>query len=69
MNGELKRLRDIERWIGWIRAVAVPFAAFQVAIGSGYPPGYRVWAWITTMIFAAGAAVLFLLSRREWPRE
>ena len=68
MNGELKRLRDVERWIGWIRAVAVPFAAFQVAIGSGYPPGYRVWAWITTMIFAAGAAVLFVLSRREWPR-
>src|SRR5215208_4558929 len=68
MNGELKRLRDVERWIGWIRAVGVPFAAFQVAIGSGYPPGYRVWAWVTTVIFAAGAAVLFLLSRREWPR-
>ena len=45
MNGELKRLRDVERWIGWIRAVAVPFAAFQVAIGSGYParlPGLGV---------------------------
>ena len=64
MNGELKRLRDVERWIGWIRAAGVPFAAFQVAIGSGYPTGYEVWAWITTTIFAAGAAVLFLLSRR-----
>ena len=69
MNGELKRLRDVERWIGWIRLAGVPFAAFQVAIGSGYPSGYRLWAWVTTAIFAAGASVLFLLSRREWERS
>ncbi|MDP9232546.1 MAG: HAMP domain-containing histidine kinase [Actinomycetota bacterium] len=68
MNGELKRLRDVERWIGWIRLAGVPFAVFQVAIGSGYPSGYRVWAWVTTAIFALGAAVLFLLSHREWQR-
>ena len=68
MNGELKRLRDVERWIGWIRLAGVPFAVFQVAIGTGYPSGYRLWAWVATAIFTAGAAVLFLLSRRDWQR-
>jgi hypothetical protein len=69
MNGELKRLRDVERWIGWIRLGGVPFAIFQVAIGSSYPSGYRLWAWVTTALFAVGALALFWLSRREWPRS
>ena len=68
MNGELKRLRDVERWIGGIRLAAVPFAIFQVAIASGYPSGYRVWAWVTTGVFTVGALALFWLSRRDWPR-
>jgi signal transduction histidine kinase len=68
VNGELKRLQDVERWIGWIRLGAVPFAIFQVAIGSGYPPNHRLWAALTTAFFAVGAAVLFWLSRREWER-
>ena len=68
MNGELKRLRAVERWIGGIRLVAVPFAVFQVAITSGYPSGYEVWAWVTTGLFAVGALVLFRLGRRDWPR-
>src|SRR5215210_2206934 len=68
MNGELKRLRDVERWVGWIRLVGVPFAIFQVAIGSGYPSAYRLWAWVTTALFAVGALALFWLSRREWQR-
>ena len=68
MNGELKRLRDVERWIGWLRLAGVPFAIFQVAIGSGYPAGYRLWASVTTALFAVGALTLFWLSRREWER-
>jgi len=68
VNGELKRLRDVERWIGGIRLAAVPFAIFQVAIASGYPSGYRVWAWVTTGVFTVGALALFWLSRRDWPR-
>jgi signal transduction histidine kinase len=68
VNGELKRLRDVERWIGLIRLAGVPFAIFQVAIGSGYPSGYRPWAWVTTALFAVGALALFWLSRREWQR-
>jgi len=66
MSGELRRLRAVERWVGWIRLVAVPFAVFQVAI-STYPGGsYELWAWVTTGIFTAGALVLFRLGRRDW---
>jgi hypothetical protein len=68
VNGKLKRHRDVERWIGWIRLGGVPFAIFQVAIGSGYPPNHRFWAWVTTACFAVGAIALFWLSRRDWPR-
>jgi signal transduction histidine kinase len=66
VNGELRRLRDVERWIGWVRLVGVPFAVFQVALGRGYPEGYRFWAWVTTGLFAAGALLLFWLARRDW---
>jgi signal transduction histidine kinase len=53
-----------ERWIAWIRLGAIPFAAFQVAISTGYPDNYRAAAWIVTGVFAAGAVALFLLARR-----
>jgi signal transduction histidine kinase len=68
VNGEIRHLREVERWIGWIRLAGVPFAIFQVAIASGYPPDYEFWAWITTALFAAGAIALFWLSRRDWQR-
>ncbi|HSS80035.1 MAG TPA: histidine kinase dimerization/phospho-acceptor domain-containing protein, partial [Gaiellaceae bacterium] len=68
MNGELRRLRDVERWIGWVRLGAVPFAIFQVAIAADYPDGYELRAWITTGILTVGTLVLFVLSRREWPK-
>jgi signal transduction histidine kinase len=69
VNGELRRLREVERWIGWIRLAAVPFAIFQVAITEDYPAGYLLWAWLTTAIFAFGALAFFQLGRREWPRR
>jgi signal transduction histidine kinase len=68
VNAQLTRRRAIERWIGWIRLGGVPFAIFQVSIGSGYPAGYQRWAWVTTALFAAGALLLFWLSRQEWQR-
>jgi signal transduction histidine kinase len=68
VNAELKRLRDVERWMGWIRLGAVPFAISQVVIGSGYPSDRRFWAAVTTVCFAAGAIVLFWLGRRDWQR-
>jgi signal transduction histidine kinase len=66
---ELRRLREIERGLAWIRAVAVPFAIFQVAISTGYPDGYEEWAWVTTGLFSIGAAILLVLSRRDWPER
>ena len=48
--------------MGWVRALAVPFAAFQVAIGTGYPPNYQTWALATTGVFALGTAVLLVLA-------
>jgi len=65
LNGELRRLRDVERWVAWVRLAAVPFAVFQVAIGGDYPPHRELWAWVTTAALAAGALVLFALSRRD----
>jgi hypothetical protein len=68
MNGELQRLRDVERWIAWVRLGAVPFAIFQVAIGANYPGNRELWGWLTTGSLAVGALALFALSRREWPK-
>ena len=65
LNGELRRLRDVERWIAWVRLGAVPLAVFQVAIGRHYPAGRELWAWLTTGALAVGAIVIFALSRRE----
>jgi signal transduction histidine kinase len=66
---ELRRLRETERWLAWIRLAGVPFAVFQVAIGSGYPHNYERWGWVATGIFAAGTLILLRLSRRDWTRR
>src|SRR5919199_620767 len=58
-------LRDIERWIAWIRLGAVPFAIFQVALSSGYPAGYEAAAWAATATLAAGGLPILLLPRGE----
>jgi signal transduction histidine kinase len=69
MNAHLKRLRDTERWIAWIRLGAVPFAILQVAIASGYPKGYERAAWLATACFGVGTVVLFRMGRRELNRR
>ncbi len=69
MNAELRRLREVERWVGWVRLAAVPFAVFQVSLTGDYPDHRELWAWVTTGVFTAGALVLFRLSRRDWSRE
>jgi len=68
VSAELGNLRDLERWIGWIRLGAILFAIFQVALSGDYPSGYQAMAWATTAAFAAGSLVLFRLGRREWSR-
>jgi signal transduction histidine kinase len=61
----LPLMRQAERWIAWVRVVAVPLAALQVAITTTYPSGSEGQAWIVTVVFAAGSALLLVLSRRD----
>ncbi|HSS73942.1 MAG TPA: ATP-binding protein [Gaiellaceae bacterium] len=56
-----------ERWLAWVRMGAVPFAAFQAAITTGYPPGHEAWTWVTTGVLAVGAAVIWWLAQRDLP--
>ena len=59
------QLRGLERWIALVRLLVFPFAAVAVAAAS-FPPGvWSMWAWVTTVAFAAGAAGFFLLARSE----
>jgi signal transduction histidine kinase len=66
---DVAHLRDTERWIASVRLGGVVFAVVQVALTTGYPPGYLRDAWIITALFAAGAVVLFALSRLDLPRR
>ena len=59
------RMRETERWLTLIRLLAVPFAVFQVAIATGYPPTYEAWAWVVTGLFAAGTLVILWFTSRE----
>jgi signal transduction histidine kinase len=64
---ELEHLRQVERWIAWVRLIAVPFAFLEVGVlSSGYPDGYETWAWIVTGVLAFGALAFWLLSRRDF---
>jgi signal transduction histidine kinase len=66
MRSRLDYMREVERWIAWVRAAAVVFAIVEVGVFTAYhPPGYEKWAWALTGAFAVGAGVLLLLSRRE----
>jgi signal transduction histidine kinase len=69
MMTDLLHLRQTERWIASVRLGGVVFAVFQVILSTGYPPGYLRNAWIVTAAFAVGAAVIYVLGRRDMPRE
>jgi signal transduction histidine kinase len=64
----LKLLRETERWIAYIRAAAVCFAVVQVIVVDNYPPDYERKAWIVTVVFAIGSALLLARSRIDLPR-
>jgi signal transduction histidine kinase len=66
---DVTHLRQAERWIANVRVGAVVFAVGQVALSTGYPPGYESRAWTTTAVFGIGTAILFWLSRRDLPRN
>jgi signal transduction histidine kinase len=61
--------REIERWIGVVRLLAVPFALGQVATSPDYPAGYAAYAWTTAAVFSAGAIAIFFASRLELDRR
>jgi signal transduction histidine kinase len=54
-----------ERWLAWVRLGAVPFAVVEAVVAAPYPPGKAAWLWTTTLVYAVGAVVLFVLARRE----
>jgi signal transduction histidine kinase len=63
---DLRRLRETERWIAWVRLAAVPFAIVEVGLLSNdYPRNYENWAWLTTGVLALTAAGFHFLSRAE----
>jgi signal transduction histidine kinase len=61
-----QRLRA-ERWLAWVRAGAVPFAAFQAAITHDYPHGRLAWTWATTAALGVGALAFLWLVQQEPP--
>ncbi|MGZ8697298.1 MAG: GAF domain-containing sensor histidine kinase [Gaiellaceae bacterium] len=63
----LARAREIELWIARVRLLAVLFAVLEVGLlTASYPDGYEMAAWIAAAVFAAGALVLFFVSRRSF---
>jgi anti-sigma regulatory factor (Ser/Thr protein kinase) len=63
------QLRFLERWISLLRLVAFPFVLAAVTIAS-YPHGvWETWAWITTIVFAIGSVVFFVVARSDVGRR
>jgi signal transduction histidine kinase len=66
MTNELMRLRDVERWMAWIRIGGVVFALFQLGVlRDEYPGNYELGVWVTTAALAVVAATLWIASRRS----
>jgi signal transduction histidine kinase len=66
MTHTLERLRQTERWIAWVRLIAVPFAVIEVGlVSTGYPPGYEARAWTITAVFGVGGILFWVLARRD----
>jgi signal transduction histidine kinase len=63
---ELQRRWQLERWISWVRLIAVPWAFLEISVFTvSYPSGgYEAAAWATTCALAVGAIGFFWLSRR-----
>jgi signal transduction histidine kinase len=66
VSARLDSRRQAEVWIAWIRLAAVPFALVEVgAISTGFPEGYRTWAWVVTGVLSVGALAFMALARVE----
>ncbi|HEY7694164.1 MAG TPA: ATP-binding protein [Gaiellaceae bacterium] len=62
MNGD--RRAHAERWLAWVRLLAVPFVVFQALVAGPYTTGEGVWLWAATVVFAVGAVVILVLAHR-----
>jgi K+-sensing histidine kinase KdpD len=66
VTNELARLRDVERWMAWVRIGGVVFALFQLGVlRDEYPGNYEVGVWVTTAALAVVACALWFASRRS----
>jgi signal transduction histidine kinase len=62
-----ERLRSQEIWIAWIRLLAVALTIVLVVISAYVQDDVNAaQAWVLTVFFAIGAAVLLFLARRDW---
>ena len=62
-----ERLRSQEIWIAWIRLLAVALTIVLVVISAYVQDDVNATqAWVLTVFFAIGAAVLLFLARRDW---
>jgi signal transduction histidine kinase len=62
-----QRLRSQEIWIAWIRLLAVALTIVLVVISAYVQDDVNAaQAWVVTVFFAIGAAVLLFLARRDW---
>jgi signal transduction histidine kinase len=70
MRRDLELARQLERWAGWIRLAAVPWAVLEVGVlTDDFPSGYEAAAWATTAGLAVGAVALFAVTRRDLKRD
>jgi signal transduction histidine kinase len=62
-----QRLRSQEIWIAWIRLLAVALTIVLVVISAYVQDDVNAaQAWLLTVFFGIGAAVLLVLARRDW---
>jgi signal transduction histidine kinase len=61
---DLAAQRRLERSLALVRLGAVPFVASQVLIG-WIANDFTIWPWLITAVMAAGAVLLYVLSRAE----
>jgi hypothetical protein len=61
------RAVELELWIACVRLLAVAFSIVEVGvIRHGYPAGYKAAAWAVTALFALGAVLLFVATKRAY---
>jgi signal transduction histidine kinase len=59
-------LRDVEKWMAWVRLGGVVFATLEIGVFTvHFPPGYEAAGWILTGVFAVGALAILRLANSD----